>query len=91
MKSKLAEWQLALPLGLAFAALFLTPLLLLIGVSFFNDEKMTQPGFQSWLTFFGDRGHTVVPSANAITASSWFATPKIGQSELMPPSGSTTP
>jgi hypothetical protein len=27
----------------------------------------------------------------AMTASSWFATPKIGQSELMPPSGSTTP
>ncbi len=49
-----AEWQLALPLGLAFAALFLTPLLLLVGVSFFNDEKMTQPGLASWLTFFGD-------------------------------------
>jgi putative spermidine/putrescine transport system permease protein len=49
-----AEWQLALPLGLAFVALFLTPLLLLVGVSFFNDEKMAQPGFQSWLTFFGD-------------------------------------
>jgi len=50
----LREWQLALPLGLAFAALFLTPLLLLVGVSFFNDEKMTQPGLLSWLTFFGD-------------------------------------
>lgn len=54
MTLKPAEWQLALPLGLAFAALFLAPLLLLVGVSFFNDEKMTQPGLLSWLTFFGD-------------------------------------
>src|ERR1700716_1599591 len=51
---RLAEWQLALPLGLAFAALFLAPLLLLVGVSFFNDDKITQPGFGSWIKFFGD-------------------------------------
>ncbi|MBV8393692.1 MAG: ABC transporter permease [Alphaproteobacteria bacterium] len=48
------EWQLALPLGLAFAALFLAPLALLVGVSFFDDDKMTQPGLASWLKFFGD-------------------------------------
>src|SRR5476649_2213420 len=53
LNDALAEWQLALPLGLAFAALFLTPLLL-VGVSFFNDDKMTQPGLLSWVTFFGD-------------------------------------
>ena len=41
----LAEWQLALPLALAFAALFLAPLLLLVATSFFNDDKITQPGF----------------------------------------------
>ena len=40
--ARLAEWQLALPLALAFAALFLAPLLLLVGVSFYNDEKITQ-------------------------------------------------
>ena len=33
----------------------------------------------------------VVPSASAVVASSWFAMPKSGQSELMPPKGSTTP
>ncbi len=52
--ARLDEWQLALPLGLAFAALFLAPLLLLVGVSFFNDDKITQPGFGSWIKFFGD-------------------------------------
>jgi len=53
-KLRLAEWQLALPLGLAFAALFLAPLLLLVGVSFYNDEKITQLGVGSWSGFFGD-------------------------------------
>ena len=53
-KLRLAEWQLALPLALAFAALFLAPLLLLVATSFFNDDKITQPGFASWVKFFGD-------------------------------------
>ena len=48
------EWQLTLPLGLAFAALFLAPLTLLVGVSFFDDEKLTQPGLASWAKYFGD-------------------------------------
>jgi len=51
---KFREWQLALPLALAFAALFFAPLMLLVGVSFFNDEKISQPGFASWAKFFGD-------------------------------------
>ena len=51
---KLAEWQLALPLTLAFSALFLAPLLLLVATSFFNNDKITQPGFASWTKFFGD-------------------------------------
>ena len=34
---------------------------------------------------------TVVPTHNAIVASSWLAMPKSGHSELMPPSGSVTP
>ena len=33
----------------------------------------------------------VVAQASAVAASSWLAMPKSGQSELMPPSGSTTP
>src|ERR1043166_725284 len=53
-EGKLREWQLALPLTLAFAALFLAPLLLLVATSFFNDDKITEPGFASWAKFFGD-------------------------------------
>ena len=48
------EWQLALPLALAFAALFLAPLLLLVAVSFFDDDKFQQAGFSSWMRFFTD-------------------------------------
>lgn len=51
---KLAEWQLALPLALAFISIFLAPLVMLIGVSFFNDDKISQPGFGQWIKFFGD-------------------------------------
>ncbi len=57
MTLKPAEWQLALPLGLAFASLFLAPFLLLFGVSFFNDDQITQPGFGQWIKFFGDPFH----------------------------------
>ncbi|WP_296337691.1 ABC transporter permease [Reyranella sp.] len=52
--NKLAEWQLTLPLALAFAAIFLAPLLMLVGVSFFNDDKITEPGFAQWAKFYGD-------------------------------------
>ncbi len=51
------DWQLALPLGLAFASLFLAPFLLLFGVAFFNDDKITQPGVAQWIRFFGDPFH----------------------------------
>ena len=34
---------------------------------------------------------TVVARHKAMLASNWFAMPKSGQSELMPPSGSRTP
>ena len=27
---------------------------MLVGVSFFNDDKITQPGFGQWAKFFGD-------------------------------------
>jgi len=36
-----SEWQLALPLALAYAAFFLVPLGLLIAVSAFGDEKVS--------------------------------------------------
>lgn len=51
---KPGEWQLALPLALAFLSLFLAPLLLLCGVSFFEDEKITRPGLGQWAKFLGD-------------------------------------
>jgi putative spermidine/putrescine transport system permease protein len=51
---KPAEWQLALPLALAFASIFLAPLLMLVGVSFFNDDKISQPGLAQWAKFLGD-------------------------------------
>lgn len=51
---KPAEWQLALPLALAFASIFLAPLLMLFGVSFFNDDKISQPGLAQWAKFLGD-------------------------------------
>ncbi|HTR83155.1 MAG TPA: ABC transporter permease, partial [Reyranella sp.] len=57
MSAKLREWQLALPLGLAFAALFLSPFLMLFGVSFFDDDKITQPGLAQWAKFLGDPFH----------------------------------
>lgn len=49
-----AEWQLALPLLLAYAAFFLVPLLLLVAVSAFDDEKLTAIGFAQWRKFLGD-------------------------------------
>lgn len=52
--AKPAEWQLALPLALAYAAFFLVPLLLLLAVSAFEDEKITVLGFANWRKFFGD-------------------------------------
>jgi putative spermidine/putrescine transport system permease protein len=49
-----AEWQLALPLALAYAAFFLVPLALLILVSAFDDEHITTIGFAQWRSFLGD-------------------------------------
>jgi len=49
-----AEWQLALPLALAYAAFFLVPLALLITVSAFDDERITTIGFAQWRKFLGD-------------------------------------
>ena len=49
-----AEWQLALPLTLAFAAFFLAPLGLLAAVSVFDDDALTRAGFAQWAKFLGD-------------------------------------
>ena len=49
-----AEWQLALPLTLAFAAFFLAPLLILAAISTFDDDKLARVGFAQWIKFLGD-------------------------------------
>ena len=54
MRVPWAEWQLVLPLGLAYAAFFLVPLALLIAVSVFADEKITTLGLATWHRFLGD-------------------------------------
>lgn len=73
------EWQLALPLGLAFAALFLAPFLLLFGVSFFNDEQITRPGVAQWIKFFGDPFHyKVIADTLLLGAKTVAATVVVG-------------
>lgn len=49
------EWRLALPLTLFFVAFFVGPLLLLIGISFQAERRMTGVlGLAQYAAFFGD-------------------------------------
>ena len=48
------EWRLATPLGLAYIAFFAAPLLLLLSISFRDDNELTQWGIASWVKFLGD-------------------------------------
>jgi putative spermidine/putrescine transport system permease protein len=50
-------WGLVVPLGLAYAAFFLAPLLILGVVSFYQDEAMTEFGTAQWRRFLLDRFH----------------------------------
>jgi putative spermidine/putrescine transport system permease protein len=49
-----AEWQLVLPLALAFVGFFAAPLLILAVVSAFDNEELTTVGFAMWAKFLGD-------------------------------------
>src|SRR3981081_3783348 len=49
-----AEWQLALSLLIAFLAFFVGPLLILVVVSAFGDEKITLVNFAMWTKFLND-------------------------------------
>jgi putative spermidine/putrescine transport system permease protein len=49
-----AGWQLSLPLALAYAAFFAAPLLMLVGISAFSDDQITDLGFAMWIKFLGD-------------------------------------
>ena len=50
-------WALALPLGAAYAAFFIAPLLMLFAVSFYTDERLTDFGLNQWQRFLGDAFH----------------------------------
>ena len=52
-----APWALAVPLGLAYAAFFVAPLLMLLAVSFHADERMTAFGLDQWRRFLFDAFH----------------------------------
>jgi putative spermidine/putrescine transport system permease protein len=54
---KAAPWALAAPLGLAYAAFFVAPLLMLLAVSFHADERMTAFGLDQWRRFLFDAFH----------------------------------
>lgn len=48
---------LALPLGLAYLAFFAAPLVMLLAVSFYEDNRLTVLGAGQWLRFLGDTFH----------------------------------
>lgn len=50
-------WALALPLGGAYVAFFIAPLLMLFVVSFYTDERLTAFGLNQWQRFLGDAFH----------------------------------
>ncbi|RYJ03967.1 MAG: ABC transporter permease, partial [Acetobacteraceae bacterium] len=52
-----STWGLATPLGLAYAAFFVAPLLMLFAVSFYADDRMTVLGLGQWQRFLGDAFH----------------------------------
>jgi putative spermidine/putrescine transport system permease protein len=52
-----APWALAAPLGLAYAAFFVAPLLMLFAVSFYADERLTRLGLDQWRRFLFDAFH----------------------------------
>lgn len=48
------EWRLATPLALAYIAFFAAPLLLLLWVSFHEDNELTRLGPGQWIRFLTD-------------------------------------
>jgi putative spermidine/putrescine transport system permease protein len=48
------EWSLAAPLGVVYAGFFLAPLLLLLWISFCEDNDLRRMGLGSWIKFLGD-------------------------------------
>lgn len=48
------SWPLTLPLAICFVGFFVAPLAVLLGVSLFNDEQITDPGLATWTGFLLD-------------------------------------
>ncbi len=57
MKQAFIRMGPALPLGLAYLAFFVAPLLMLVAVSFFADDKLTVLGLDNWRKFLFDSFH----------------------------------
>lgn len=76
---RLGVWALALPLGLAYLMFFAAPLLLLITVSFYADERMTVFGLRQWQRFLGDAFHwKVIADTLMLGAKTVMATVLLG-------------
>lgn len=48
------DWRLIAPLALTYLVFFVSPLVLLFGISLYDDIEMTQIGGSQWGRFFGD-------------------------------------
>lgn len=72
-------WALALPLGLAYLLFFAAPLLMLITVSFYTDDRMTAFGLRQWQRFLGDAFHwKVIADTLLLGAKTVLATLLLG-------------
>jgi putative spermidine/putrescine transport system permease protein len=54
------DWRLTGPLGLAYAAFFAAPLLLLLTISFYDDADLTRISGSQWVKFFSDPSYPSV-------------------------------
>src|SRR4030095_5075561 len=68
------------------AKTFCQPAVSVVAASQTRGSSVTQAYFAFFILMM-----TVVPTVSAIAARSWLLMPNIGQSELIPPSGSRTP
>lgn len=48
------DWRLTAPLALTYLAFFIAPLAILVSVSLYNDQEMTEAGFSQWIRFWSD-------------------------------------
>ncbi len=75
------EWRLATPLGIAYVAFFAAPLLLLLWISFNEDNELTHMGLGQWVKFLSDPFYvgvvwrTVVLGVATVLAATLLAYP----------------